>query len=236
MRPDNRAFDQMRPMAIETDISSYAEGSCMVRFGNTHLICTASLEATVPRFLRNRNEGWVTAEYGMLPRSTHSRMMRRHAAESGRTKEIQRLIGRSLRAIIDRKAFPGWQIIVDCDVLQADAGTRMAAITGGYVALSHAARHLRDMGIVKKNPLSGLVAGVSCVLINGDIVLDPNYEEDSAADADANFVMTDAGKWVEIQLSGEGKTFLTATVQEMMSLAEKGLKEIFALQEEALNA
>ncbi|AWU95197.1 ribonuclease PH [Azospirillum ramasamyi] len=236
MRPSGRAFDQLRTVSLETGFSRYAEGSCMVRFGNTHVLCTASVDETVPRFLKNTGLGWVTAEYGMLPRSTHSRTDREAAKgkQSGRTQEIQRLIGRALRAVTDRSAMGEKQIKIDCDVIQADGGTRTAAITGSYVALHLAFQHLMQIGALKTMPLTDQVAAVSCGLYQGNAVLDLDYDEDSKAQADANFVLTGKAGIVEIQGTAEETPFSEPQFMELLALARKGVNELVALQKQVL--
>jgi ribonuclease PH len=209
MRPSGRAADQLRPIALEIDVNKHAEGSCLSRFGDTQVLCTASVENTVPHFLRNSGRGWITAEYGMLPRATTTRGDREAARgrQSGRTMEIQRLIGRSLRAVTNLAGFGERAIRIDCDVLQADGGTRTAAVTGGYVALYLAFRHMAEIEAVEAIPLSGQIAAVSCGLYDGHAVLDLDYEEDSRAQADANFVMTGSGGIVEVQTTAEQEPF-----------------------------
>ncbi len=236
MRPSGRTFDELRDVVLEVDFSRYAEGSCLARFGHTHVLCTASVETQVPPFLRNSGRGWVTAEYGMLPRATHTRGNREAARgkQSGRTLEIQRLIGRALRAVTDLTGFGERQIRIDCDVLQADGGTRTAAVTGSYVALHSAFRHMCDIGVIEELPLIDQVAAVSCGLYQGKAVLDLDYDEDSEADADANFVMTAAGKIVEIQGTAESEPFTHAQFEDMLTLAEQGIAELLRLQQGAL--
>ncbi|MFD1624662.1 ribonuclease PH [Azospirillum griseum] len=236
MRPSGRALDQLRTVSLEPGFSKYAEGSCMVRFGNTHVLCTASVDETVPRFLKNTGLGWVTAEYGMLPRSTHSRTDREAAKgkQSGRTQEIQRLIGRALRAVTNRAAMGEKQIKIDCDVIQADGGTRTAAITGSYVALHLAFQHLIDIGALKTMPLTDQVAAVSCGIYKGNAVLDLDYPEDSNAQADANFVLTGKGGIVEIQGTAEETPFTQPQFLELLELARKGVDELVALQKAVL--
>ncbi|CBS88183.1 ribonuclease PH [Azospirillum lipoferum] len=236
MRPSGRAFDQLRTVSLEPGFSRYAEGSCMVRFGNTHVLCTASVDETVPRFLKNTGLGWVTAEYGMLPRSTHSRTDREAAKgkQSGRTQEIQRLIGRALRAVTDRSAMGEKQIKIDCDVIQADGGTRTAAITGSYVALHLAFQHLMQIGALKTMPLTDQVAAVSCGLFQGNAVLDLDYDEDSKAQADANFVLTGKAGIVEIQGTAEETPFSEPQFMELLALARKGVNELVTLQKQVL--
>ena len=238
MRPSGRAFDQLRTISLEPHFSKYAEGSCLVRFGDTHVLCTASVDEGVPRFLKNTGLGWVTAEYGMLPRSTHSRTDREAAKgkQSGRTQEIQRLIGRALRAVTDRAAMGEKQIKVDCDVIQADGGTRTAAITGSFVALHLAFQHLLEIGAIKTMPLTDHVAAVSCGIYKGTSVLDLDYAEDSTAQADANFVLTGNGGIVEIQGTAEEKPFTEAEFAALLGLARKGVDELVVLQKAALGA
>ncbi len=236
MRPSGRAADALREVSMTTGFARHAEGSCLIRMGNTEVLCAASVETRVPPFLRNTGLGWVTAEYGMLPRATHTRGDREAARgkQSGRTQEIQRLIGRSLRAVVDRAAMGEIQITLDCDVLNADGGTRCAAITGAWVALSLAFRHLVKMNVIKTIPLTGQVAAVSCGIAGGVSVLDLDYDEDSAADADANFVLTGAGGIVEVQGTAEKTPFSEAQFLELMALARKGTDALFALQRQAL--
>ena len=236
MRPSGRATDALRSVSIETGVTMHAEGSCLIRMGGTHVLCTASLEESVPPFLRKSGLGWVTAEYGMLPRATTTRSRREASAgkQSGRTQEIQRLIGRSLRACIDRVALGERQITVDCDVIQADGGTRCASITGGWVALRLAVNKLLAGGVIKSDPITGHVAAVSCGLYGGQPVLDLDYAEDSAAGTDANFVMTDGMGLVEVQGSAEGATFSRAQFGTLLDLAEKGVAELVAAQKAAL--
>jgi ribonuclease PH len=235
MRPSGRAADALRPVSIETNVTRHAEGSCLIRTGDTHVICTASVEETVPPFLRKTGLGWVTAEYGMLPRSTTTRNRREAAAgkQSGRTQEIQRLIGRSLRAGIDRVALGERQITVDCDVIQADGGTRCAAITGGWVALRLAIDGLLKAGAIKSDPLTAHVAAVSCGLYGGQPVLDLDYAEDREAQTDANFVLTGAGGLVEVQGTAEGEPFSEAQLLALLGLARAGTSQLFARQRQA---
>jgi ribonuclease PH len=236
MRPSSRAPDQLRPVTLIPGAAKYAEGSCLVKCGETHVLCAASIDERVPPFLRNSGLGWVTAEYGMLPRSTHERTDREAAKgkQSGRTQEIQRLIGRSLRAIVDRKKLGEIQIKLDCDVLQADGGTRTAAITGSYVALALACKFLMKSGRLTENPLIDSVAAISCGLSGADAVLDLDYAEDSKAIADANFVMTGSGGIVEIQGTAEQAPFSEARFTELLRLAQKGIAELTVLQKQAL--
>ena len=235
-RPSGRAHDQLRAVTLEPDVAKYAEGSCLVRFGDTQVMVTASVESRMPPWLRDSGHGWVTAEYGMLPRATHERTDReaRKGQQSGRTQEIQRLIGRSLRAVTDLKAMGEMQIRVDCDVLQADGGTRTAAITGGYVALTRAFERCVQLGVLKAVPLTDSVAAVSCGVIKGKVVLDLDYAEDSAAEADANFVLTGRGLIVEAQATAEAAPFTEAALADMLQLARKGIGELMALQKKAL--
>jgi ribonuclease PH len=236
MRPSGRKPDQLRPISLEPAPTRYAEGSCLAKFGHTHVLCTASWASEAPRWKKGKGEGWVTGEYGMLPRATHTRG-RREAAEgkqSGRTQEIQRLIGRALRSVTDMKALGENTITIDCDVLQADGGTRTAAITGGYVALALACRYLVEEGVIKANPLSAQVAAISCGVFENTPVLDLDYPEDSAAQVDANFVMASGGKLIEIQGTGEQRAFSRAEFNALMDLADKGCSELFAAQLRAL--
>ncbi|MBM2321906.1 MULTISPECIES: ribonuclease PH [Marivita] len=232
MRPSGRKLSEMRAVSIETGISKHAEGSCMIRMGDTHVLCTATIEDRVPPFIKGSGLGWVTAEYGMLPRSTTSRMRRESAAgkQQGRTVEIQRLIGRSLRAGVDRVALGERQITVDCDVIQADGGTRCASITGGWVALRLAVNKLMKAGDVKSDPLISPVAAVSCGIYAGQAVLDLDYPEDSEAGVDGNFIMRGDGQLIEIQMSAEGSTFSRTQMTELLDLADAGVQELVALQ------
>jgi ribonuclease PH len=236
MRPSGRATDEMRRVSLEPGFSKYAEGSCLVRFGDTHVLCTASTEDRVPPFLRNSGRGWVTAEYGMLPRSTSTRTEREAARgkQSGRTQEIQRLIGRSLRAVTDLARLGERQVRIDCDVLQADGGTRTAAITGSYVALHLAFQRLVATGALAEVPLHDAVAAVSCGVHDGAPVLDLDYAEDSTAQADANFVLTGTGGIVEIQATAEDAPFDEARFTAMLALARKGIGELLEAQRAAL--
>jgi ribonuclease PH len=235
-RPSGRAADVLRAVSLTPGFAKHAEGSCLARFGDTHVLCTASIDERVPPFLRNTGRGWVTAEYGMLPRSTHERTDREAARgkQSGRTLEIQRLIGRSLRAVTDLKAMGERQIKIDCDVIQADGGTRTAAITGSWVALRLALAHLVRLGVMKAMPLTGQVAAVSCGIYAGTPVLDLDYAEDSNAEADANFVLTDAGGIVEIQATAEADPFEEHAFMALLGLARKGIGELAALQRAAI--
>lgn len=236
MRPSGRQADQLREVRLEAGFSKHAEGSCMARFGDTHVLVTASLDEGVPPFLRNSGRGWVTAEYGMLPRSTHERMRREasQGKQSGRTHEIQRLIGRSLRAVTDLTGFGERQIQVDCDVIQADGGTRTAAITGAYVALHQCFSRMKTIGAIKQIPLKDHVAAISCGIYNGVPVLDLDYAEDSTADTDANFVLTGKGGICEIQGTAEKEPFSEELFLQLMGLARKGIGELVVAQRTAL--
>lgn len=238
MRPSGRDLSEMRAVSIETGITKHAEGSCMIRLGDTHVLCTATIEDRVPPFIKGSGLGWVTAEYGMLPRSTTSRMRREATAgkQGGRTVEIQRLIGRSLRAGVDRVALGERQITVDCDVIQADGGTRCAAITGGWVALKLAVNKLMKLGDVTSDPLVDPVAAVSAGIYAGQTVLDLDYPEDSEAGVDGNFIMTQSGKLIEVQMSAEGATFSRDQMNQLLDLAEKGVAKLAAAQMAAVNA
>lgn len=236
MRPSGRTPDQLRDISLEPQVSRYAEGSCLAKFGHTHVLCTASWTGEVPRWKKGGGEGWVTGEYGMLPRATHTRG-RREAAQgkqSGRTQEIQRLIGRALRSVTDLKVLGENQITLDCDVLQADGGTRTASITGAYVALALACRHLKEEGIISGDPLSAQVAAVSCGIFEDVPVLDLDYAEDSSAMVDANFVMASDGRLIEIQGTGEERAFSRDEFNELLDLAENGCANLFAAQRSAL--
>lgn len=232
MRPSGRNLVEMRPVSIETGVMQHAEGSCLIKIGNTHVLCTASLDEKAPPFLKGTGLGWVTAEYGMLPRSTNTRNKREAAQgkQGGRTVEIQRLIGRSLRAAIDRSALGERQIIIDCDVIQADGGTRCASITGGWVALRLAVDRLMKSGVLRSDPIVGHVAAVSCGVFGGQAVLDLDYEEDSSASVDGNFVMTGGHKIVEVQMTGEGSVFDRKDLARMVDLAELGIDHLVAAQ------
>ncbi len=235
-RSFNRSANGLRPITLTSDVSRHAEGSCLVEFGYTKVLCTATVETTVPHFLRNTGQGWVTAEYGMLPRATNSRNPREAAKgkQSGRTQEIQRLIGRSLRTSIDLVALGERQIIIDCDVIEADGGTRTASITGGYVALARAVAQLQKKGELKKNPLLAPVAAISCGIVKGKALLDLDYDEDSTAEVDANIIMTADGKIVELQMSGEESTFSEAQLAELIALGKNGITMLIAEQQDAL--
>ena len=236
MRPSQRAPDQLRQVIFETGVNRYAEGSCLISFGHTKVLVTASIEESLPGWLRGKGQGWVTAEYGMLPRATHTRGRREAAAgkQSGRTQEIQRLIGRSLRAVVDMKALGERQVLIDCDVVQADGGTRTASITGAWVALRLAVNGLLKSGALAQDPLVGQVAAVSCGIFKDIPVLDLDYDEDSDAEADSNFVLTNDGKIVEIQATGEKRGFSVEEFEALFSLARQGTQELFALQRAAV--
>lgn len=236
MRPSGRHLSQMRPISIEVGVMKHAEGSCLIRMGETHVLCSASIEDRAPSFLKNTGLGWVTAEYGMLPRATNSRNKREAAVgkQTGRTQEIQRLIGRALRAGVDRSGLGERQIVIDCDVLQADGGTRCAAITGGWVALRLAVNKLLKSGMITSNPIVDHVAAVSCGIYAGQPVLDLDYAEDSAAGTDGNFILTGKGRLIEVQLSAEGATFSRAEMSELLDLAEAGAAALVAAQQSAL--
>jgi ribonuclease PH len=236
MRPSGRKIDEMRPISIETGVTKHAEGSCLIKVGDTHVLCTATLEERVPPFLRNGGMGWVTAEYGMLPRATNTRMRREATAgkQGGRTVEIQRLIGRSLRAGVDRQALGERQITVDCDVIQADGGTRCASITGGWVALRLAVNKLLKTGAITSDPLVDPVAAVSCGIYAGQPVLDLDYPEDSEAGVDGNFVMTGSGRLIEVQMSAEGSTYTRDQMSKLMDLADLGVAALVEAQKAAV--
>ena len=236
MRPSGRQLDELRPVSIETNVTKHAEGSCMIRIGDTHVLCTATLEDRVPSFIKGSGLGWVTAEYGMLPRSTTSRMRREAAAgkQGGRTVEIQRLIGRSLRSGVDRVALGERQITIDCDVIQADGGTRCAAITGGWVALRLAVNKLIKAREIITDPLIHPVAAISCGIYAGQAVLDLDYPEDSEAGVDGNFIMMSNRQLIEVQMSAEGSTFSRDQMMQLLDLAEKGVAELVSAQADAL--
>ncbi|TVP54029.1 MAG: ribonuclease PH [Halomonadaceae bacterium] len=236
MRPSGRQPDQLRDVTLTRHYTKHAEGSVLVAFGDTKVICTASVERSVPSFLRGKGQGWITAEYGMLPRSTGGRMGREAARgkQGGRTVEIQRLIGRSLRAAVDMKALGEHSITIDCDVIQADGGTRTAAITGGCVALVDALNSMVKDGLIKRSPLKQMVGAISVGVYNGEPVLDLDYPEDSSAETDMNVIMTDQGGFIEIQGTAEGAPFAQAELDGMLTLAKKGIQELFDLQQQAL--
>ena len=236
MRPSGRAADALRDVSLETAVSRYAEGSCLAKFGQTHVLCTASVEQGVPGWLKGQGRGWVTGEYGMLPRATHTRG-RREAAQgkqSGRTQEIQRLIGRSLRSVVDTKLLGDRTITVDCDVIQADGGTRTAAITGAWVALSKACKYLVEEKVIKENPITGQVAAISCGVFEGAAVLDIDYAEDSNAEVDCNFIMSGDGRLIEVQATGEKRPFSDEEFAELMRLAKLGCGRLFEMQLQAV--
>lgn len=236
MRPSKRAFDEMRPIEIQRGASQYAEGSCLISFGNTKVLCTASLEDRAPNWLRGTGKGWVTAEYSMLPRATQERTRREVTAgkPSGRTQEIQRLIGRSLRAVTNLQAIGERQIIIDCDVIQADGGTRTAAISGAWVALWECFQWMQKRSIISINPLRDHVAAISCGILKSETLLDLEYQEDVVAETDANFVITGAGKLVEVQATAEGAVFSEEELTQLITLARKGTSEIIDLQKKSL--
>ena len=236
MRPSGRKLDEMRPISMETGVMKHAEGSCLIRVGATHVLCSATVEDRPPPFLKNTGLGWVTAEYGMLPRATNTRMRREAAVgkQSGRTQEIQRLIGRALRAGIDRSALGERQIVIDCDVLQADGGTRCASITGGWVALRLAIAQLIKTGVIVSDPIIDDVAAVSCGIYAGQAVLDLDYVEDSAAGTDGNFILTGRKRIIEVQMSAEGATFSRGEMGQLLDLAEAGVADLVAAQKAAL--
>ncbi len=238
MRPSKRQPNELRPLTLTAGFSRNAEGSCLIQCGNTHVLCTATIEAGVPSFLKNTGKGWVTAEYGMLPRSTNSRVPREAAKgkQSGRTQEIQRLIGRSLRSVVDLKLLGERQITIDCDVIEADGGTRTAAITGAYVALHHAVNYLLRTGAIKQSPIIGQVAAISCGVYKNTPVLDLDYDEDSAATMDANFVLTEDGRIIEIQCTAEENPVEEAQFSALFALAKAGIKELSAAQKKAMES
>ncbi len=235
-RPSGRSFDELRSVTFELNATKHAEGSCLVKFGDTHVLCTASVDERVPSFLRNSGKGWVTAEYGMLPRSTNTRMDREasRGKQSGRTLEIQRLIGRSLRAVMDMEALGERQVRIDCDVLQADGGTRTASITGGFIALYLALSNIQRNGLIKTIPLVDQVAAVSCGIYNGQVLLDLDYNEDSEAAVDANFVLTGTNKIIEVQATAEDKAFDKSEFNKLLQLAESGISQLVKLQKHTL--
>ncbi|GAB5459119.1 MAG: ribonuclease PH [Henriciella sp.] len=236
VRPSGRAADDLRPISLETGVTRYAEGSCLAKFGHTHVLCTASWTDKVPGWMRGSGSGWVTGEYGMLPRATHTRGRREAAAgkQSGRTQEIQRLIGRSLRSVVDLEALGENQITIDCDVIQADGGTRTASITGGFVALAMALKYLKAEGVIETDPILKQAAAISVGLYQNTPVLDVDYPEDSKGEADMNVVMSSDGGFIEIQGTGEERPMTRAELDEMMRLAEKGCMELFEAQRKAI--
>jgi ribonuclease PH len=236
VRPNGRALDEMRTIEIEVGYAPYAEGSSLIRMGNTHVLCTATVEESTAPFLIGTGQGWITAEYGMLPRSSPVRIPRSRSASSGRTKEIQRLIGRSLRAAVRLEELGERSIVVDCDVLRADGGTRTAAITGGYVAVHLAIQKLLDSGLIERSPIGNMVAAISAGVVGGEVRLDLEYVEDSTADVDLNVVMTDELKFVELQATAEDRAYSHEQLNEMLAVSEAGIRELFALQKEAIVA
>ncbi|RIJ23387.1 ribonuclease PH [Henriciella barbarensis] len=236
IRPSGRAADQLRDIVLETNVTRYAEGSCLAKFGHTHVLCTASWQDNVPPWLRGQGKGWVTGEYGMLPRATHTRGRREAAAgkQSGRTQEIQRLIGRSLRSVVDLTALGENQLTIDCDVIQADGGTRTASITGGFVAMALALKYMREEGVIKTDPIQKQAAAISVGLYKDHPVLDLDYPEDSGGEGDMNVVMSSDGGFIEIQGTGEERPMTRPEVEEMMRLAEKGCTELFEAQKKAI--
>ncbi len=234
MRPSKRNADQIRQVTIEANVNAYAEGSCLIKFGNTHVICTASIEEKVPPFLRNKGLGWVTAEYNMLARSTHNRLTRDSLKPNGRNIEIQRLIGRSLRSVVDMKKLGERQIIVDCDVIQADGGTRCASITGGYVALSLALQKILSQKLIRENPLISQVCAISCGIFAGEVIADLDYLEDSQCEVDANFVVNKNFDLIEIQGTAEQGAMSFEQISKMYNLSKKAAEEIFEIQRKAI--
>lgn len=234
MRQSQRNNNQLRNIEFITEFNPYAEGSCLVKYGNTHVICTATVEDKVPSWLKGQDKGWITAEYAMLPRSTQTRVPRESKKPSGRTQEIQRLIGRSLRAVVDLQKMKDFSVLIDCDVLQADGGTRVASISGGFIALYLALSRLVKEGKLPQNPIREFVAAVSCDIYNGEAILDVDYDEDSNSQVDMNFVMTESGKIVEIQGTAEGEPFDEKEFHQLMELGKKGIKQIIAKQKETL--
>ena len=234
MRPSGRANNQIRNIEIIPDFNPYAEGSCLIKCGNTHVICTVTKEEKVPSWLKGQEKGWITAEYGMLPRATHTRVPRELKKPSGRTQEIQRLIGRSLRAAVDLTKIKDMSFCVDCDVIQADGGTRTASITGGFVALYLAIQNLMKQGVLTENPIRDFVAAVSCDIYEGEAIADVDYDEDSSAQVDMNFIMTESGKIIEIQGTAEGEPFSEDEFQQLLSLAKQAIKQLAEIQHKVL--
>lgn len=236
MRSSKRKNSQLRTISIQPNVLNHAEGSCMIKFGNTHVICSASVDESIPRFLKGTKSGWITAEYSMLPRSTGNRIVRESSSgkRSGRTLEIQRLIGRAMRSAIDLKLLGERQIIIDADVINADGGTRTASITGGYIALHLAIRSLLDRKIIKNNPLVAQIAAISCGILDNNAILDMDYEEDSKAEVDANFVFNQKGNLIEVQATGEGEDFSPEQLSQMMRLASDSMQELFKMQNQIL--
>ena len=234
MRNNNRANNSLRNIEIIPNFNPYAEGSCLIKYGNTHVICTASVDEKLPAWLKGQNQGWITAEYAMLPRSAQTRIPRECKKPSGRTQEIQRLIGRSLRSVVDLQQLKDISICIDCDVIQADGGTRVASITGGFIALHQAIQKLMSENRLKTNPIREFVAAVSCDIYNGQAILDVDYQEDSNSQVDMNFVMTESGKIVEIQGTAEGEPFDEEQFNQMLKLGKEGIKQIIKMQKQAL--
>ncbi len=235
MRSSNRQNNQLRNIEFITNFNPYAEGSCLVKYGNTHVICTASVDEKVPSWLKGQEKGWITAEYAMLPRSTQTRIQRESKKPSGRSQEIQRLIGRSLRAVVDLSKMQEICITVDCDVIQADGGTRVASVSGGFIALYIAIQKLLQEGKISENPIREFVAAVSCDIYNGEAIIDVDYNEDSNSQVDMNFIMTESGKIVEIQGTAEGEPFSEAEFNQLLQMGKQGIKEIIAKQKEVLS-
>jgi ribonuclease PH len=236
MRPSNRETNQMRDVAIEVGVNKYAEGSCLIKFGNTHVLCNASIEERVPPFLKGKKQGWVSAEYSMLPRSTHSRMSRdNNGRPNGRALEIQRLIARSLRSVIDLSKLGERQITIDCDVLQADGGTRCAAITGGFVALTLAVNKILAQGLIRENPLTNSVAAISCGIYNGEVILDLDYDEDSKCEVDSNFILNQNGEIIEVQATAEKGSMTFLQMTKMYELAKDAASELLKIQQSAIS-
>ncbi len=236
MRGKLRKEDELRKIEIIKNVNAYAEGSCLIKCGNTQVICTASVDSHLPDWLKNAEKGWVTAEYNLLPRSTLTRVSREKTLNAGRTHEIQRLIGRSLRAVVDLEKIKGFQITIDCDVLQADGGTRTASVTGAFVALYLACSKMVESGLILKHPIKEYVAAVSCGFVDGKVLLDLDYDEDSSADVDSNFVMTQSGKIVEIQGTAEGEPFDCDTFNKLLTTAQKGIQELILLQKKVIRS
>lgn len=236
MRKFNRKNDESREILIETNYSQNSDGSCLISYGNTKVICTASVDKDIPRWLLEKGSGWITAEYSMLPGSTNTRNKRESklGKQAGRTIEIQRIIGRSLRSVVDLKKLVGFQIIVDCDVIQADGGTRTASITGGFVALSLALKKYVNKGILKSDPIRENIAAISCGIVKGTVMVDLDYEEDSSAEVDANFVISEKSGFSEVQITGEQKTFCSNSINEMLDKSQSVIKEIFKIQKDAI--
>jgi len=235
MRPSNRKPNQMRDVTIEVGVNKYAEGSCLIKFGNTHVLCNASIEERVPPFLKGKKQGWVSAEYSMLPRSTHSRMSRdNNGRPNGRALEIQRLIARSLRSVIDMSKLGERQITIDCDVLQADGGTRCAAITGGFVALTLAVNKILAQGLIRENPLTNSVAAISCGIYNGEVILDLDYDEDSKCEVDSNFILNQNGEIIEVQATAEKGSMTFSQMTRMYELSKYAASELLKIQQSVI--